>query len=984
MYKKFFSFCTLTFAAIHLAAAIPPDTVFIEAESFECGNGWKTDKTVIGNYASGGEVLSGAVRGNGTARSKVNVPADGRYRVWVRYLTERPRPKSRRQPFAVTVLQNDTRQKKIMDSALLKKVNFTVNFRQLVWDHFDVDLKKGEAVIEFSKEGFSGKCNPIYRRIDLVVLSGDLKYVPRAEDLTPLYVKFIPSAKQKKPLKLIFHIRRSDRVYFHQHMSLRTSMGKEKVAPGSEGSWFEISRYLQLTQPGGRFNVITFKAIENTRDDNIDTEYKLVFSTAASDSGIFRTINRTGRGSHISMEISIGKKHIIATDAVESEKNLKKSLEARKKAKGRIPQKMTMMTYANLGGLSGDAQRNEAETLHNIGINTVSYPGYMSDIMGKFNIKPLARGPFLYLMRKKTFRGGREALCYLEADEARISAQLKKLASHLKQRSGTLPPMVWCTYADEPETGYYAHIPKCPVCRKQFAEYLKNHKVPLKDLGNVSAYSEVVPDFSPSGKAVFYWSSRFGLNIGTEFMKKIRSLIKAHGKDWIATINFNNALRSSMSASGWDWYEIFPQNALDYAVAEDYFAWFKSFQTRTWLMAVMRSACEAKGQPYGPLTTYPGNNPWALQASNFAQLAQGAKFFLYFTYGPYYCPGSSPVSRNSWVFDSTAIFSYAVGEMENEIMNSRVRRGDAALLLSVTSDIWNSYQYRENSGFRNLFGMERVFMYMLLRHLQYNVDILSEDMLSEKLAGYPVLVVTGTHLQKKFVPVLEKWIRNGGVLYAGANALAFDEYGEPLGLLEKYGITSNIVKQDASLTPGRPPYELRRRKVHDTVNTPTPFNAIFLTRNISGATPLVSSTNGSTVLAERKCGKGRIIAAGVLPGMSYIRYAESPVKHINSATVYPAGPREFVRKALGKYIIPSVECSDPLLEATLKQGKDFHLMIVANWSGKDVEATVTLRGLPEVKNIRSVRSRIRVLKNEPGLVQFSGKFNTGDIIKILH
>lgn len=982
--KLFFSAAVLFCGVLQLTAALPEDAVVLEAEKMNFGKGWKILQTKGSPYASDGKTLSGSLKGNGTAAATVKIPADGTYRVWVRYLSERPRKKGRHLPFAISVRQQDNVKQKVMDSAPLKGVRFNVNFRLFVWDHIEMNLQKGDAEISFSKSGKDiGGCSPTRRQIDVLVITRDKKYVPHGTDLTPLYVKFIPSPAQKKPLALAFFIRKTDRVYVHQHVSLRTALVRQKTAPGKESKWFEISRYLQLTPPKGRYNVINFRAFENNRRDNTDADYELVFSTTPSDKGIIRRVKRSGKGSSISLEIAVGKKHIINTDMEESLKNLKKSQKAMKLARGKAPVKMPVFTGLSSGLISENAFSNEAQALKNIGFTCFPMPEKQAENMKKNGVSPYCRGPFLILNRNKTFKGGREALCYFSLNEQRINKDLSDFAQAVKKYPASSKPFVWCTWADEPETGYHAHIPKCPECKKRFALYLKENKVPLKDLG-VSSYDDVIPDFKPSGKAVFYWSSRFGLYMGTEFMKNIHTLIKKHNRDWLVTINFNNAVRSSMSGAGWDWFDIMAQNALDCLQVEDYMGWFKSYQSRTWQAALQRSACSIKGQPFGPLTTYPNNTPWELQAANFAQLAQGSTFYHYFTYGPHYSPGSSPSSRNQWVFDSTAIFTYALGEMENEVLNSTTRKGDVALLFSLTSDIWNSHDYKANSGFRNLYGMERTFTYILLRHLQYNVDILSEDMLSERLDRYPVLVATGTHIRRAMIPVLEKWIRKGGVLYAGANALSFDEYGKPLGLLEKYGIKRKILRQDKSLNPGRPPYELRHRKPTDKVNTSTAFDALFLTGKITGASALISGNQNNAVLAERACGKGKIIASAILPAMSYIRYAKKVEKHLNSATVYPAGPREFMKKAIGKYALASVECNHPMLEASLKQGKDFHLLIAANWSGRDIDAQITLRGLPAVKKIKSVRSDIKVLKNVPGELKLSGKINTGDIIKIFH
>ena len=689
----------------------------------------------------------------------------------------------------------------------------------------------------------------------------------------------------------------------------------------------------------------------------------------------------------------------------ESAANLARSLAT--PAVGRYPTQFVFQTHCEVSGALDQTWENEMRALRNLGINQISFPTGAAERYAAAGFNRAKVGFYIWNLKNRP-ENSTASECYLNPDREKIA----RAAEEAEKQARAYPPgtevVRLAGFADEPGFDYLAHVPACPLCQQAFPAYLKTNNVPYEvfrdevvKLAMEQALAGDAPAEAAGGAAPrgldavrpsadtnlphhFYWTSRFGIHTVTEFIRVGTRAAEEQHPAWRTTLNFAGQLRSTLAGSGLDWFEIFRTGAMTFGENEDYNAWVKNFQTRGYLMAVMRAACAPRGYPYGPLAAYPSNTGWELVAGGFSQIGQGATYFSFFNYGPHYVPSSSPCSNLPWVHDSTRHLTYATGAVEDRLFGARVMTGDVALLLSTTSDIWNVDPTQDGQTFANLYGMERFYLYLVLRHLQASVDILAEEDLAAGLKPYRMLLATDSHLRRAYAPAIRAWVEAGGTLYVGANALAFDEYNQPLGLIEEMGVARGPLAADGSLVPGRPEYELRHRRSLGLVQTPEPFNAIFGTQTLAGGETLFKLGDGAAAMVEAPCGKGRVIAGCSFPAMEYIKTSDWDKElPIGSTVTFNSGPRDFVGRALERGgVTPKAVCNNMFIEANLLEYDGGVIVALANWSGQEQDATITFRGLGRVRDVKAVRTDIRVVEQTETSLVVAGRLGPGDYLTI--
>lgn len=1012
------AFLTFIFFLLNdLNAALPSDAIVLEPETMKItGNGWIVRENFTGWFkgrTTGDKCLYGAGKGDGKATATLNCLKDGKYRVWVRYLDLNQKSRKGNNAFVITLKQKleadktadgdgiedlmrdvsddnakSLKNKKEFDQFGMRRTaadeqKWGDSYAAFVWDSMEADLKKGafDLVIEKSHQNATERHQ---RTVDCIIITQNTNYEPSDTDFHPLYVKFINNAETACPIRLTFRARRTDGSDYWEHVSTQTELWKKPVAPGTQSKWVEISRFLKIGRDG-EVNRVTLSAHETKRGDLTNASYKIFFSTSPDDSGIVKTLDRKDAGNSVSFRIDLLEPKAIMDEVEESAENLKRSMAV--SAKGKLPVRFTFGTGCAVSSLMDQTIANELQTLKNLGINGISFPPKYADRFLKHGFNNTNIGFYAWSLRGEDKT---RSECFLMPKTEKIRAAVVEAEESAKEYPSGIKVRRLAGLADEPGFNYLKHVPECETCIKAFPEYLKEMNVSFDEIKKellaldkiVDSIDNVRPTSDPKSPILFYWTSRFGISSVTKFIALATKLAREQSSEWGTTLNFANQLRSTMAGSGLDWFEIFNSGAMTEGQNEDYLAWTKCFQIRGYPMAVMRAACRKNKIPYGPLVAYPSNTGWELVCGGFSQLGQGAKCFRFFNYGPHYVPTSSPCSNLQWVHDGTKHITYAAGAVEDVMYDAEVMRGDAALLLSTTSDIWNMRLGREAS-WGNLFGMERMYLYLILRHLQIRPDILSEEDLAERLSSYKTMFATDSHLHRKFAAEIKKWVQAGGVLYVGANALAFDEYNRPLGLIEEMGIQRPDWEADSDLVPGRPEYELNHRKALTKVKTSAPFDALFAFQTLKGGTAIFSADNGKPALAEVAYGKGKVIAGATFPSMEYAQKSKKDASlEINSSALFSSGPREFIAHVIKSAgITPAASASDFLLEPNLLVNGKNVIVSLANWSGKEQNAELTLRGLGrKAAEIGAVRTKIETKRNTAEEIVISGTFGAGDII----
>ncbi len=166
----------------------------------------------------------------------------------------------------------------------------------------------------------------------------------------------------------------------------------------------------------------------------------------------------------------------------------------------------------------------------------------------------------------------------------------------------------------------------------------------------------------------------------------------------------------------------------------------------------------------------------------YAALANGARVFLSYLYGPLRVIGPP------WADDEATMRMWSdvlstTARCEDDIVATRPRPADAAILMAVTSDINHPYITHNPLGYP--MG-DRAALFAALQDSQIPVEILSEEELLEEpdaLDRYKVLYVGDLHVDSRVQKTIRDWVRKGGTIWGNHAAMARQEYDQPADLM---------------------------------------------------------------------------------------------------------------------------------------------------------------------------------------------------------
>ncbi len=327
---------------------------------------------------------------------------------------------------------------------------------------------------------------------------------------------------------------------------------------------------------------------------------------------------------------------------------------------------------------------------------------------------------------------------------------------------------------------------------------------------------------------------------------------------------------------------------------------------------------------------------------------------------------------------------YALGAVEDHLVGARVVPGKVALGWSETTAVWDQAVPTE-SGYNRpgnlMYGIERHYLYLLLRHLQLPVDLLSEaDVAEGRLKDYEVYFLVGDHMTAAAAQALRQWVEAGGVLISGAGGGLWDEYNRPLDTLKDlYGIKGArqyAAEQGRAYIPGetyavnvndnrlekqeqalRAKLELLHALPMDTIAwAGRELPVLGYKQGLAPETGGVVATfdGGGAAIVTNAFGKGRALIMGFLPGIAY-HYQAYPLRPYGrggedlSVYLHP-DYKPLVRDAMAgliRLVWPgmgaAVATAHPFVEANLMAGAQGgrHVALV-NFSGQPV-ANLTVR-----------------------------------------
>lgn len=545
--------------------------------------------------------------------------------------------------------------------------------------------------------------------------------------------------------------------------------------------------------------------------------------------------------------------------------------------------------------------------------------------------------------------------------------------------------------ADEP--GWY--FPGCleelradPRRLAVFRDYLRAKGMTPEQLGATS-WEQVVPGRlsgprTLEGKRLLYWTARFYTeSLSLSFRAATESLQRQVNPQILTTTNLNNwpgryfipspgqkiannADSGPDSAMGMpDWFDLGRKRAVTCIWTED---WFGDQEAQLWSLYgdLLRCAAREGGVEYGGYAVghSTGAFPEGAAYKILSLVGHGAKVIDPYTFGPHLAFADG-WSENEAVYRNLAKAMRRLAKGERLLAPGRPTDSEVAILFPQASQVWDA-NARPSAYLQELYGLHAALI-----HDGYAVDFL-DDYAVETGAlttrKYSTLYITAPNLSVKAQRAVMRWVEAGGTVALSPGAAAADEYDEPVReLREAIGASQPVVPRV------EPPHftqaaGVERRSVESVEGSD--FGAAGATA-LSQVAPLAPTSartlakfdDGGAAAVERAVERGRVVAYGYWPGVSYWL---SPDRSDRSSlpTDWSAGARRAAGyPARAARALKQVETSVAGVEARRLDSPQGTAVVLLNWSGAPIpRLTVTT---PKTRGRRVESVERGMLTSEP-------------------
>lgn len=982
----------------------PSDLIFVEAETLTGDPAiWKpvayehgfstTGHYGVHPYPSGAKWLEGQPSTTGgSASTTVTIRKAGTYRVWIR---NQDLPSS---PFKVAVIQNEktvgedeyndkTQRAVEEENAKLDPVYKPFLF---TWWHVDAKLDAGPCVLRLSRaKDAVGQCN-----IDCFAFTTDQNYTPRVIDfVAPLYLRVVVRKLEDNKAGALLHFtgRLTNPPFLYQGDCI-TRKGLLKSVPtdaylheGDTSPWVNIGPYLDQRE----FNRLHFDMKDSRLLEIKEAGFTIELSHAP-DKKPFKTFHREGKGSGILILLDPMKPQDTYSNIEGSARNLRLAREIPAPRWGKRPVDFALLTGCQEYDVYDPdvAIRTDLRVLRELGMT-----GSDTTYQGKW---PSSIGMKYSEIWAPCYGYVKERGCLSQPDTDAIR---KAVTETLHAFYNTNQQTLFIRLMDEIYGVDVDHMKKCSVCTGKFRDYLKQQGLKPSDLvpgataqPGQDPWDAVHFTTDKSQHKLFYYSVRFRTLIHADFLKTVTDIVHEiqPGLRTAANASVEPTWWRNLLARGCDPFLLYLSGALTYGHGEDANSAAPSQQTSTFVVDLLRSACKYHDLPYGIYNM--GLAPkWDIEAKAFAEVGHGVSFIHFYDYGPYHSSSPDPLSQRPDFMPALKEAAYIIGAADKALVGAKPVPTKVALIYSRSTDIWTDIDdvpYISNSG------TERVDLYLLLRHLGYPIDILTEDdILEGRAKGYAAIFVAESHLADGVLPKLLAWVNDGGFLYLSAGAARFNQFNEPLRDLDDAGL-----KRDAFVMKAPAGYWPDRLEVVEKVA----FNGKEIEAAGGYQKPSTNGT-GKTVLAfvdgtpcaiDLVRGSGHILYVGFFPGTSYVRLATFPLQKEQQALVaahkgydtlssthFPTAYQELMRNLLKPIAyVPPVRVSNPLVEGCLLAGDNSYVLMLANWTGKpqQIEVSVDLPYKPGKPS--AAATALKDIRRKDNTISFAMEVGPGDSV----
>ncbi|WP_145053909.1 type 1 glutamine amidotransferase family protein [Lignipirellula cremea] len=551
-----------------------------------------------------------------------------------------------------------------------------------------------------------------------------------------------------------------------------------------------------------------------------------------------------------------------------------------------------------------------------------------------------------------------------------------------------------------------------PQYLEPFRAWLQKHRLTREDLG-------VDPrQATPGGNARLQWYGRlFGAEQRFEKYRQLTAVAKqAFGPQVLTGANFSPHHGVMYYGDQLQWIDAFKHQAMSMFWAEDYLFFVPELpQTISFMFARMRSATKYHNLPIHMyiMPHSPGQPADYFRRNSLLAIGAGAKHIDHFWVGP-----QENYSENyvSWQYPEMfqAIFesTYDTAAVESLLDGAQPRRARVAVVtgkatalnedhaaVNTAADRFLRMSHLAGKPVQNICRKDQQLIYLALRQAQYQVDLITEDDIveSKNLDQYRAIYFAGEWVNDKAVPRLEKWVTDGGVLYASTGLGHLNQYNEPeQSLLNLLGVKAGAPKKN--LYHHRPLLELPLADaITESHPDDLPLQAIAFQQGMQPTSPetrvLVRWKDGSAAVTERPLGRGKAYAVGSAMGAAFWKTALRPVPWARGGEVNLYNPTDF-DPAAWKIMNLGVEAAFLDREATssvtgveslLLDNKQGTLLTLVNWTNNDELPALNM----EVKSAFAPREVFSIRHQKPldftyerGKVRFQTDLPEADFIML--
>ncbi len=955
-------FVPLLLALFALPQLLHAETHFIEAESFAPSEGWKTNTDSLLRKASRATALSGADGpGDGVATATVSLQTAGRYRVWVRSL----QVAAWRGPFLVSASAGGQALGAVTVDIEPDPAVEDWNF---VWNSFDADFPAGEVTLSLAK--FEQKnCSGYVRQADCLLITSDLNLVPDHVPFGPqTFLRVTVGTQMEQPVYLHFFADHYRDPWYSYHSLGRgdlhdaTSVPEaELLAPGEASPWSNISpivyqdsgvaldfslRYSYESMPEH------MKArIEFGRADRPDGTVELVraFDVEAQPNGVVVVVPP-----NLDSPENVAR---LRRDAEFAEETGKRADAHPWPTIGKRPERIPFLVSARIGGYDLDVDAvvtaREQKTLDYFGFNG-SYERVLDG---------------LWFM---------EAKSYCRPDVAQMRERVQAEVAEFHKSGRNLDDIAYCILMDEPAGQSAALMVKDEASRTAFQTWIRGQGLTPADLlvPDWNAVRPVEPAEREAFPALHYQTQRFRTVALGDFMAVQRGIIEeAYGRSLPTVVNFSDGAiyTANFYDQGVDYFELMNRDDQNALWSEDWANNASTYQCAAFNVDLMRAAARKRGQTLGHyLIAHAERTAWDTKLKATSATARGVRMWTNFSYGPTWGSheGGPAWKSHMWYnkpenWTANAEIPREIRAVEDWLLTAKPAPAEVALLYSSSSDIWSL----EN----NAFGFDRMHTWLALSHGQVPVDVVSEmDVAEGILSKYRVCYLSGPNLTRAAAEKLASWVESGGTLFMTAGAAEGDEFNRPLDTL-------------FPLLPS----ERAPLKVHEAWQSAGRFLTALSPKDLvawngenidvlavqqfqtpkANATTLASFSDGSAALVEAPAGNGRVISAGFLPALAYIRAALVAREALEKASPdtarlktsynpweFPVSLREQILSPARQHgAIPPLTCDAPLVDAVYLPCEQGIVVALANYTLEPIEKlTLRIGNAGPVSKVESV------------------------------